>query len=132
VTPAERGSDLADVLRPRTEADTRQAIDLFARAVKQRFDGRLTGLYLFGSRARGDHRRDSDVDIAVVIEDGDWSPLGVSIELAGLAFEPLVHTGIDIQPRAVPASHWADPARDADPALLRRMQTDATPLAVQP
>jgi len=33
------------------------------------YGDRLKGLYLFGSRARGDAREDSDIDVAVVLDD---------------------------------------------------------------
>jgi predicted nucleotidyltransferase len=41
----------------------------FRRAVREVYGGRLDRIVLFGSRARGDHRPDSDYDIAVFIRD---------------------------------------------------------------
>ena len=38
--------------------------------------------YLYGSRARGDHRPDSDADIAVLLGTGDGLDVGVSLALA--------------------------------------------------
>ena len=35
----------------------------------------LVGIYLFGSRMRGDHRPESDMDIALVIRDGAYLPV---------------------------------------------------------
>jgi uncharacterized protein len=125
-------ADIEDVLRPRTDADARAAVQAFLAAVQARYGDDLKGMYLFGSRARGEHRPDSDVDIAVIFEDGPWRSVGRSIELAELAFEPLVQTGIDIQPRAVPASHWENPSLDIEAALLHRLKTDAKPLSALP
>lgn len=42
-----------------------------ADALRETFGRRLTSALLFGSRARGDHRPDSDYDIAVFLEDFD-------------------------------------------------------------
>jgi predicted nucleotidyltransferase len=55
----------------------------FRTAVGEAYGGRLERVVLFGSRARGDHRPDSDYDIAVFIHDpGDlWDELGVLAEI---------------------------------------------------
>jgi predicted nucleotidyltransferase len=45
-----------------------QALDAFARGLRARFGGRLRELVLFGSRARGEGRDDSDLDLLVVIQ----------------------------------------------------------------
>lgn len=36
-------------------------------ALANAYGARLAGLYVFGSRARGDHRPDSDLDLAVIL-----------------------------------------------------------------
>ncbi|HEY6578427.1 MAG TPA: nucleotidyltransferase domain-containing protein [Rhizomicrobium sp.] len=47
--------------------------DVTAREVKtaleRRFGERLAAVYVIGSRARGEHRPDSDLDVAVVLND---------------------------------------------------------------
>src|SRR5437868_3965364 len=42
-----------------------------ASALREAFGTRLVSALLFGSRARGDHRPDSDYDVAVLLEDFD-------------------------------------------------------------
>lgn len=42
-----------------------------AAALRETFGARLVSALLFGSRARGDHRADSDYDVAVFLEDYD-------------------------------------------------------------
>jgi uncharacterized protein len=44
---------------------------------------RLVGIYLFGSRARGDQRADSDVDVLVVLN-GDFHPFDLIEETGNL------------------------------------------------
>ncbi|WP_188581615.1 nucleotidyltransferase family protein [Azorhizobium oxalatiphilum] len=44
----------------------------------------VTGLALFGSRARGDHRPDSDVDVAIEVEPNSRFSL---IDLVGVAHQ---------------------------------------------
>jgi len=66
-----------------------------------RFPGRISRIVLFGSRARGDARRDSDYDIAVFVRDLD-SPRSVNHALAEIAY-PHILNGIYIRPFAVPS-----------------------------
>jgi predicted nucleotidyltransferase len=44
-----------------------KAVDEFVSLVVQRMSGRVMELTLFGSRARGDYRRNSDIDVLVLI-----------------------------------------------------------------
>ncbi len=55
----------------------------FRAAVGEAYGDRLERVVLFGSRARGDYRADSDYDIAVFIKDpGDlWDELGTLSEI---------------------------------------------------
>ena len=59
------------------------------------YGDRLERVLLFGSRARGDARPDSDWDIAVFLRgyDGNWEEWS---RLSGLAFDILLETGIDL------------------------------------
>src|SRR6476646_3709700 len=63
-----------------------------ATKMRERYGARLQGLYLFGSRARGEHRPDSDYDIAVVLDtiDYKWDEVNA---LADIAFDLLLETG---------------------------------------
>ena len=83
-----------------TAATTRSPVD---EPILRRLEGELERLYgdrlervlLFGSRARGDARPDSDWDVAVFLRgyDGnreEWS------RLSSLAFDILLETGIDL------------------------------------
>lgn len=46
----------------------RAALDAFASGCRQRLGARLRRLVLFGSRARGDHHADSDIDVLAIVE----------------------------------------------------------------
>jgi predicted nucleotidyltransferase len=50
------------------DQNTRTALEAFHIRILNRFGERLRGLVLFGSRARGDHRPDSDADVAVFLD----------------------------------------------------------------
>lgn len=98
----------------------------FVAAVRHAYGDRLAGIYLFGSRARGDHKSDSDYDIAVVLND-DGTVLWREVNrLADLALDSLLAGGPDIQPVPFRASDWKmrEPQRD----LARAARRDAIDL----
>jgi uncharacterized protein len=81
---------------------------------------------LFGSRARGDHRPDSDADLALILEGGNEWP--VVEELAGLAFDVLMDTGVLIQAVPISSQDWAHPEQFLRPDFLRNVAREGTVL----
>jgi len=71
---------------------------------------------LYGSRARGDYREESDADVALVLKDqaDDWRVLW---DLSGLAYDVYLETGILIQPVPISTADWANPARYIRPSF---------------
>jgi predicted nucleotidyltransferase len=100
------------------------------RAVVQAFLRRLPGSYevaqaiLFGSRARGDHRADSDLDLAVVLkgERGDF--YDTKQLMADIAFDVLMETGVLVQAFPLWDGDLAHPERFANPALIRTIEAE--------
>ncbi len=58
----------------------------------------LAEVRLFGSRARGDARKDSDVDVLVIISSGDWR---ISDVVYGIATDILLETEVCISPKVI-------------------------------
>jgi len=79
----------------------------FRKAVGDAYGDRLERVVLFGSRARGDHRPDSDYDIAVFIrEPGSlWNEGG---RLAELEDAFLIDTGAVINAMPFPAGAYRE------------------------
>jgi predicted nucleotidyltransferase len=83
---------------------------------------------LFGSRARGTHRSESDVDIAVLLRGGRGRLMDTSLELADIAFEVLLETNIYIQPLPIWEDEWEHPETHSNPRLLENIRREGLPL----
>jgi predicted nucleotidyltransferase len=79
----------------------------FRAAVGEAYGARLERVVLFGSRARSDHRPDSDYDIAVFIRNPGslWDEGG---RLAELEDEILLETGAVINAMPFPAGAYRE------------------------
>jgi uncharacterized protein len=119
-----------DLLRPPTEEEVARALRRFAADVERLYGPALVDVYLYGSRARGDHHPHSDVDVAVVLRDGTWSEGEEGDRLADLTYDILIEDGADIQALPVSETDWSNPARHPNPSLLRTMRRDAKRLRV--
>lgn len=102
----------------RPDPDTERAVRKFLARVPAGF--RPERAILYGSRARGDYRPDSDADLALIMTEGadDWSTLSA---LSGLAFDILLETGILIQPVPISSRDWDDPEHFPRPSFLRNV-----------
>ncbi|HEX2257586.1 MAG TPA: nucleotidyltransferase domain-containing protein [Afifellaceae bacterium] len=114
-----------DVLRPPTEAEVAEALKRFAADLRRHYGDRLKGLYLFGSRARGDHEPFSDADVAVVLADEDWGFVREVRQLARLAVDTLIETGVEVQGWPVSQAAWDHPENDPESALINAMRRHA-------
>lgn len=111
--------------RPPTEDEVSLALKAFAQSVRAKYGTRVKKILLFGSRARGDHRPDSDADVAVVLEDGDWSFWREKMVLGGLAYDQIMDLGVVIQSWPIAASEWFEPERHRNPAFVRDIRREA-------
>jgi antitoxin ChpS len=126
---AEKVRTTEDILAPPGESDVARALELFAAAVRAAYGDRVSGLFLFGSRARGDFEPFSDADVAVVLNDEDWALVRETRRLARLANEVLIETGVEIQAWPVSRAAWDDPAHHPETALVENMRRDAKAVA---
>jgi predicted nucleotidyltransferase len=83
---------------------------------------------LFGSRARGDHRPDSDLDLAVVLKGTRGNFIDTKLDMAGIAFDVLMETGILVQPFPVWEDDLAHPERFMNPTLIRNIAAEGVRL----
>jgi uncharacterized protein len=83
----------------------------FRREVEFALPGKVAQVVLFGSRARGDARRDSDYDVAVFVRDDLNDRRSIDHTLADTAYRHIL-AGVHIRPVAVPADYLESHPRD--------------------
>jgi predicted nucleotidyltransferase len=98
---------LEEFPRPPTDREVSEALARFAAAVRQHYGNRLRGIYLFGSRARGDHGPDSDADVAILLADDGWRFWDEKMRLVDLAFDTTHDSGLYVQPWPFTEREWA-------------------------
>jgi predicted nucleotidyltransferase len=97
-----------------------------AKAFSVKISGRYdyTELVLFGSRAREDHRPDSDMDVAVLLRGMPGKFIATKLAMDDLAYDVLLDTGIRITPLPIWAEEWAHPENYSNPALIANIQRE--------
>jgi predicted nucleotidyltransferase len=108
------------------DAATTAALRIFAERIGAKYD--VAELMLFGSRARGDHARHSDADVAVLLRGSHQRLLPTKLAMADDAFDVLLETGVRIQPLPIWEDEWANPEQYANPALLKNIAREGLQL----
>jgi len=88
----------------------------------------LEGAIVYGSRARGTHRVDSDADLAVLLRGEQKRFLPTLLSMSDAAYDVLLETGINIAPLPVWLNEWEHPDNYSNPALLRNIAKDGVRL----
>ena len=103
---------------PKTDSAVRRFLALIA----PRYDIVLAVLY--GSRARGTHRHDSDADVAVILNGERQRTLPIALEMADVAYDVLLETGINISPLPLWRDDWEHPEHFSNPELLHNIMKE--------
>jgi DNA invertase Pin-like site-specific DNA recombinase/predicted nucleotidyltransferase len=104
------------------DAGTQRAVTEFMKRLEGKYSA-LEGI-LFGSRARGTHGPESDADLAVVLEGARGDRGAAAMDMAGIAFDVMMETGVLIDPLPVWKTELERPEQFSNPALLRNIQRD--------
>jgi DNA invertase Pin-like site-specific DNA recombinase/predicted nucleotidyltransferase len=105
-------------------------MDAKTERVARAFMRRLRGRYavhesiLFGSRARRTHSKDSDADIAVVLKGRSGDRTAAALDMAGLAFDVLLETGVLVEALPLWEDELKHPERFGNPTLIRNIQRE--------
>jgi uncharacterized protein len=103
----------------RIDHETEGAVRRFMGLIAARYS--VAGVILFGSRAHGTHRPDSDADVAVLLSGEHQRFLTTKLAMSDVAFDVLLETGINISPLPVWLDEWEDPENYSNPALLHNI-----------
>jgi predicted nucleotidyltransferase len=106
--------------------DIERALRNFSARVAKRF-GSATFL-IYGSRARGEGRPTSDVDVAVLFGAPSGRRLEVALEMADIAFDVFLDTGLLIEPVPLWQDEWENPEHFANPSFIKNVRRDAVRL----
>ena len=96
------------------------ALARFASAVRERFGESVVDIRLFGSHARANAHEDSDVDVAVVLDEAGWAVRREGIDIAadiGLEHDLL------LSPTVFDRETW-ERWRAQDRPLVRDIETE--------
>ena len=121
-----RGEWKGEMTSIRIDPDTKEAVRRFLQRVADQYD--VVGAILYGSRARGTHRPDSDADVAVLLEGEHEKVLKVTLAMSDVAYDVLLETGINISPLPVWLDEWRLPETSSTPALLHNIARDGVRL----
>lgn len=105
---------------------TAQAVQQFRQGMGTDFAAKA--LIVFGSRARGDHRPDSDADVAVLLEGAHQPFLDTKLRMSDVAYDVLLNTGINISPLPIWMDEWEHPQSYINPALLANIAREGVRL----
>lgn len=106
----------------RIDRDTENAVRNFLHRIANQYE--IAGAFLYGSRARGTHRPESDADVAVLLNGEPQKVLEVTLAMSDVAYDVLLETGVNISPLPVWLEEWERPETYANPALLRSIARD--------
>jgi predicted nucleotidyltransferase len=102
------------------------AAHAFIARISSQYD--LAEAVLFGCSARRTHRPDSDADIAVVLRGPHGQRADIAINMAGIAFDVMLETGLLIEALPLWEDEWAHPEHFNNPALIANIQRDGVRL----
>ena len=115
-------------------AASRPKLDVATQNAAREFLSRVAKLYaiesaiLFGSRARGTHGSDSDADIAVVLEGPRGKRTAAALDMAGIAFDVFLETGVLVEALPLWREEFDHPELFGAPSLMANIRREGVAL----
>ncbi|MBI1883921.1 MAG: nucleotidyltransferase domain-containing protein [Chlamydiae bacterium] len=81
----------------------RSALQDFKKVLLERFRSQVSEIFLFGSKARGDSKSDSDIDVLVITQQDDWK---LKDKIGRLATDILLDEGIYLSIKVLGQKHY--------------------------
>jgi predicted nucleotidyltransferase len=101
------------------------AVQRFVERLRERYPARIRQTTLFGSKARGDSREWSDIDILVIVDDEDWR---FQHAISDVASDLSLEHDVLIGPRVIGEERWARMEQD-ESSLYRNIAAEGVPLS---
>jgi len=119
---AEKADPMPLPVRPTLDAETEHA----ARVFMQRIEGQYPAIegLVYGSRARGDHKPDSDTDLAVILKGERGDRYKVSGDMAAIAFDVMLETGVLVSALPLWEDEFRQPDSFSNPALIANIKRE--------
>ena len=105
-----------------------RAVNEFTKRLYQHFPGRIEQMALFGSKARGDSRPWSGMDILIVADNGDWR---FQHAISTLASRVSLEYDVLISPRVIGQERW-ERMKQRRFGLYRNVIAEGIPLTSVP
>jgi uncharacterized protein len=102
------------------------AMRAVANVVRAKYD--VVGVYFFGSRARGDYRPDSDVDVAFVLRNFEGDAYSFVKATSDVVNDFAFNSDIFVQAVPVRLEHWENPMDAYNPFFIEAIQQEGIPL----
>jgi len=106
------------------KAKEHQAVGTFLDRLRERFPGQILQTILFGSKARGDSRSWSDIDILIIVREESWPLRG---EISTLAADVSLEYDVLIGPRVIGQERW-ERMKQRRFGLYRNIVSEGIPL----
>ena len=106
----------------RLDTATMDAAHLFINQIKDRYP--IVASFVYGSRARGTHRPDSDVDLAVVLKGAIGNRFSIARDMAGTAFHVMMETGLMVEDFPFSVAEFEHPEKFSNPRLIETIRRD--------
>ena len=117
---------MSEVLSKLLAPNERQAVEQFVGQLHERYPDRIRQTTLFGSKARGDSRAWSDIDILVIVDDEDWR---FQHAISDVASDLSLEYDVLIGPRVIGEERWARMEQD-ESSLYRNIAAEGIPLSL--
>jgi predicted nucleotidyltransferase len=126
LTPSKKWRNFKAYFMNQIDHETAIAVRRFIALMDGQFD--IRGAIVYGSRAKGTHRPDSDADVAVLLKGEHQRFLPTKLAMSDVAFDVLLETGINISPLPIWIDEWEHPENYSNPDLLMNIATDGVQL----
>ncbi len=102
-------------------AQEKTILKQFKTSLKETLGGQLVELKLFGSKARGDDRSDSDIDVLVIVATDDWH---IRDKVYDVATDMLLQADVCISPKVIGKSRFVQLCKEGT-SFIHNISKDA-------